>query len=242
MSRIRLTTNPDIIQQWAHERDGKPASIVDSDGDKTDLVIEFPDFRSSGNLKRIQWRSFHSEFDSRKLAFLYKEQSYDGKPSCYYKLIPAPEGVLQRLYQEHEKVFDIFEKLEDTTHQATKTRRDGVQQLNKLLKPHLKAEEKLLYKALKKGCEKTEQKVDVLEGYEEHKLAKKTLKRLFKTKPESSKWKARFSVLKELIEHHVQEEESELFEIASDILQQEELEKMLQPYQMKSEKVLSKIS
>jgi sirohydrochlorin ferrochelatase len=51
----------------------------------------------------------------------------------------------------------------------------------------------------------------VLEGYEEHAVARFALKRLLKTERSDPSFEAKLTTLKELIEHHVKEEEDDLF-------------------------------
>lgn len=51
----------------------------------------------------------------------------------------------------------------------------------------------------------------VLDGYEEHIVARFALRRLMKTPVTDRTFKAKVKMLKDLIEHHIQEEEEELF-------------------------------
>ena len=54
----------------------------------------------------------------------------------------------------------------------------------------------------------------VLEGYEEHAVARFALRRLWETEPSDQTFKAKVTTLKELIEHHAEEEEDDLFKKA----------------------------
>ena len=106
------------------------------------------------------------------------------------------------LEKQHRKVEAIFKKLE-----AGKTAAAPLlEELANDLAAHMTIEQELFYPAI--------QGVDpdlVAESYEEHALAELALKRLLATPPEAEQWKARFVALKELIQHHVEEEESDLF-------------------------------
>jgi hemerythrin-like domain-containing protein len=63
----------------------------------------------------------------------------------------------------------------------------------------------------------------VLESYEEHAIAEMALKRLLAADPSAEEFKARVTALKELIEHHVKEEEEELFPEVEKGLDEEKL-------------------
>jgi hypothetical protein len=86
---------------------------------------------------------------------------------------------------------------------------------------HSHIEETIFYPALKNA----EESRDItLEGYEEHKVIKNLLTELDRAKKPSDEWTAKFSVLKESVEHHVGEEEGELFSKAKDVLTDEQAE------------------
>lgn len=95
-------------------------------------------------------------------------------------------------------------------------RRHRLQDLRTLLVAHSKAEEATLYAALRKIPEYRE---EILEGEEEHGLAERVTDSLAtRLDPATSRWRARTMVLRELIEHHIAEEEDEVFEAASKVL------------------------
>jgi hemerythrin superfamily protein len=87
------------------------------------------------------------------------------------------------------------------------------------LTAHSKAEEKVFYDRLKVD-EETEE--SALEGEVEHSAADKLLKELQSMERGSKDWNARFIVLKEMLEHHIEEEESVLFKKAKDVLEKDE--------------------
>ena len=67
-------------------------------------------------------------------------------------------------------------------------------------------EQELFYPAVREFDEKL-----ILESYEEHSLAELALQRLLATDPQDEAFAARVTATRELIEHHVQEEEEALF-------------------------------
>jgi hemerythrin-like domain-containing protein len=77
------------------------------------------------------------------------------------------------------------------------------------LQTHMAAEEKAFYRAVQDRTE--EIGVDVAEGYEEHHVAKTLIDEIETLKPMSDSWVAKVTVLIESVEHHIDEEEEELF-------------------------------
>jgi hemerythrin-like domain-containing protein len=113
--------------------------------------------------------------------------------------------LLDTLKSEHDEVKALLGDLEDAD--TTARRRALVQQIKAALVPHTKAEQKVLYDAIIALKDKGVQ-TDGHEGYLEHELADRALQRLASisnvTSPEH---KATAKVLKELVEHHIKEEE-----------------------------------
>jgi hemerythrin superfamily protein len=123
---------------------------------------------------------------------------------------PAEVDILDTLKKEHDEVKALLSDLQEATTAAQ--RRGLVQKIKVALIPHTKAEEKVVYDAVIALRDKDAQ-VDGHEGYLEHEWASKTLQRLDSianlTSPEH---KATAKVLKELVEHHISEEESNVWD------------------------------
>jgi hemerythrin-like domain-containing protein len=66
----------------------------------------------------------------------------------------------------------------------------------------------------------------VLEGFQEHHVADVIVKELHDVARDHEQWGAKFKVLKESIEHHIQEEEGPMFRTARGVLSREELQDM----------------
>ena len=125
------------------------------------------------------------------------------------------------LKEDHKKVAGILEKLDSTTERGVKTREDLFTQLKTELDVHARIEETIFYPAL----ENADETRDVtLEAFEEHRLVKQLLGELENMDKGDEQWTARFTVLKEQIEHHVEEEEGEMFPNARKVLGEEEAE------------------
>jgi iron-sulfur cluster repair protein YtfE (RIC family) len=115
------------------------------------------------------------------------------------------QDLLDTLKTEHDEVKELLDELQATT--ASAKRKALVRRLKSALVPHTKAEEKVLYAALIRLRDKDAQ-TDGHEGNVEHNLAAKTLQALGRiANATSPAHKATAKVLKELVEHHIQEEE-----------------------------------
>ncbi|MEY2929364.1 MAG: hypothetical protein RL033_113 [Pseudomonadota bacterium] len=118
------------------------------------------------------------------------------------------------LESQHRKVEALFKKLEGGRSDPRAT----LEELANSLAAHMAIEQDIFYPAIK------EIDADVVnESYEEHAVAELTLKRLLMTDPEEEAFMARVTTLKELIEHHVEEEEQELFPAVEKKIEEEVL-------------------
>ena len=95
-----------------------------------------------------------------------------------------------------------------TTERAEKTRTEGLATLKHELEIHEAIEEEIFYPALK---EHPKTKDLALEGYEEHHVVDTIMGELEGVEPSDETWMAKFSVMKENLEHHIEEEEGEMF-------------------------------
>lgn len=113
--------------------------------------------------------------------------------------------ILDTLKKEHDEVKELLGNLSDA--ETAAQRRSLVQKIKEALVPHTKAEEKVVYDAVIALRNKDAQ-MDGYEGYLEHEWASKTLQRLEAiANAASPEHKAVGKVLKELVEHHIDEEE-----------------------------------
>ena len=143
--------------------------------------------------------------------------------------------LLDTLKEEHELVTGLLQKLVDSERGAE--RKALVKQIKANLIPHLRAEQKVLYDAIIALKDKRVQQ-DGEEGYIEHALADKTLANLEKIESAMSpEFSATAKVLKELVEHHVQEEERNVWSDAKDNFSADERKAMNQRYLREKHKV-----
>lgn len=143
------------------------------------------------------------------------------------------------LKKDHETVAGIFKKLEPTTERAVKTREDLFADLKAELDVHAHIEEVILYPALKKIAETRD---ITFEGLQEHHVIKLLLRELDAMKVDSEEWTAKLKVLKENVEHHVEEEESDMFKHAREELSKEEIEKLGEQLEAEKTKAMGAIA
>jgi hemerythrin-like domain-containing protein len=115
------------------------------------------------------------------------------------------------LKRQHREVEDLFAKALKTENE--KKRRQAMEQVIEALEHHMKIEESVFYPAVQGiGTKKAEEMTG--EAYEEHHVVKLVLAELPQLDPGADNFEAKITVLKELIEHHVEEEEKEMFPMA----------------------------
>jgi hypothetical protein len=84
-----ITTDHKEIQRWVEERGGHPARVKGTEKGKTSgvLRIDYPGFSGDERLEEITWEEFFEGFEENKLAFLYQDETKDGKTSRFSKLV-----------------------------------------------------------------------------------------------------------------------------------------------------------
>jgi hemerythrin-like domain-containing protein len=133
-------------------------------------------------------------------------------------------NAIQLLKDDHKKVKGLLAELEATTARGTKKRTQLLATIATELRVHTKIEEEIFYPALREAGEKSEDEKMYFEALEEHRAAGElVLPDLERTEPTSEKFSGRAKVLKELVEHHADEEEKEMFPRARKLLTTSEL-------------------
>jgi hemerythrin superfamily protein len=140
-------------------------------------------------------------------------------------LAPQPsDDILSTLHKEHDEVQALLQKLVES--ESAPERRGLLKQIKEALVPHAKAEEKVVYDRVM-ALKGKKSKVDAHEGYFEHEAAERMLANLGRIeKLTSPEFTAAAKVLKELIAHHVQEEESDIWSDVRENFSLEQREKM----------------
>ena len=130
---------------------------------------------------------------------------------------------IELLLADHKRVKRLLTELDETTERAVKTREELFGRLKKELTVHEVIEEEIFYPALK---EHPRAKDIVLEAYEEHNVVDTIMGELGSVPFEDETWTAKFTVMKENIEHHVEEEEGDMFKKARQVFDREELDEL----------------
>ena len=116
--------------------------------------------------------------------------------------------LLKKQHREVEKLFATALKTEDA-----KTRRRTMDEIKSALEHHTDIEEHIFYPAVREiGSKKAEDMIG--EAYEEHHVVKLVLAELPDVDPSDDAFEYKMTVLKELVAHHVEEEEGEMFPMA----------------------------
>ncbi len=125
------------------------------------------------------------------------------------------------LKADHDRFKKMLTEGEATTERAEKTRTELFDTLKAALLIHERIEEEIFYPALKAH---PKAKDIVLEGYEEHHVVDEIMEELGETKVTDETWAAKFKVMKENLEHHIEEEEGDMFKTARQVFEADELE------------------
>jgi hemerythrin-like domain-containing protein len=143
--------------------------------------------------------------------------------------------ILDTLKQEHREVAEMLEQLVSSTSAAQ--RKSLLTSIKTALVPHLRAEEKIVYDAVL-ALRGKEQQTHGEEGYIEHSLGDKLLAQLGKmSNPMSPEFSAGAKVLKELVEHHVEEEEKSIWSDVQDNFSSEQRVEMNRKFEAAKKRV-----
>ena len=133
---------------------------------------------------------------------------------------------LKLLKEDHKKVKTLFGEVEGLGDRAAAQRKKLFQQIDQELTIHSKIEETIFYPEFRRRANKGEEREEVLEAYEEHNVVKTIIGELEELDPKDETYKPKLNVLKELVEHHVKEEEGPMFKMAREIFEKDELEEI----------------
>jgi hemerythrin-like domain-containing protein len=138
------------------------------------------------------------------------------------------------LKDDHDKVKKILNDLDSTTERGVKTREELFAKVRQELEVHESIEEEIFYPALRRFAEA---KSIVLEAYEEHDVVDAIMSDLVATPVSDETWAAKLSVMKENLEHHIEEEEGEMFDQARQVMTRGELQKLGEEMQARKEEL-----
>ena len=132
-------------------------------------------------------------------------------------------NAITMLEEDHKKMRGLLEDLESTTERGVKTREELFATIKGELTLHETIEEEIFYPALKSHPKAED---IVLEGYEEHHVVDLVMAELEDLPVDHESWGAKAKVMKENVEHHMEEEEGEMFKQARAVFDRQELEEL----------------
>lgn len=135
-------------------------------------------------------------------------------------------NAITMLKADHAGVKRLLRELAETSERATKQRESLVNQIERELKMHAQLEEEIFYPAFLSAAKGQESEDLFYEAAEEHHLVDMVLPALKAANPKSHEFGAKAKVLKELVEHHIREEENEMFGAARQLFDEDELREL----------------
>ncbi|MGH2454653.1 MAG: hemerythrin domain-containing protein [Candidatus Limnocylindria bacterium] len=130
---------------------------------------------------------------------------------------------LALLKEDHDRIRKLLAEIKETTQRAEKTRGELFSKIKEGLTIHEIIEEEIFYPALKEHPRARE---IVLEGYEEHDVVSRLMSELDGLDPDDETFGPKAKVMAENVEHHIQEEESEMFKQARQVFDEAELREL----------------
>jgi len=150
-----------------------------------------------------------------------------------------PKDAIALLKADHVKVRGLLDELAATSERAKKRRQTLLGEIARELAVHTRIEEEIFYPAFRQADGREHAKMTA-EATEEHRAVDSlVLPDLSKTELDSVQFAGRAKVLKELVEHHADEEEKEMFPAARKALSKEALQSLGERMAARKEELLA---
>lgn len=127
--------------------------------------------------------------------------------NTFKKIFSGTEDILSVIKEDHKPLKELIAVMKDSEGKSFSERKQAFMEFAPLLMTHAKAEEKALYEFMKT---KSELKQAAFEGDTEHMMADQLCEEIKRTTGEDE-MSAKIKVLAEAVEHHIEEEENEIF-------------------------------
>jgi hemerythrin-like domain-containing protein len=147
-----------------------------------------------------------------------------------------PEDAIAMLKADHQRVRDLFQEYEAAQDQQAK--RDIAEEAFVELEMHAQLEEQVFYPAVEDETDEQGQEL-VEERLQAHQTVKDLIQELREMGPDVKAFDAKFKELVRNVEHHVEEEESQMFPLAEDQLADEVEELMDEMQELKDQLLAS---
>jgi hemerythrin superfamily protein len=153
------------------------------------------------------------------------------------EMLGMSQGILQDLHRDHEEVADMIEQMLKSD--EAKERGAIFKQVMNQLLAHSQAEQSVLYRKMEKSDDE-ETRSFAYEGDNEHQIVEQQLQQMARARNKTSEqWTAQATVLRELVAHHVKEEESTGFSCANREFDAATREKLGEQFRRQKEKLLA---
>jgi hemerythrin superfamily protein len=232
----RITESDDVGRSLAQDRRRKAKAVAKpGQGDKGDRPTSATPTRKTA-MKKTAARKGTASKSSTRSTPAKKAAKKAGSARATARKAATPKratraggasrtpNAIQLLKADHVTVRGLLTQLEQTTSRGAKTRQELLARIRREIEVHTTIEEEIFYPAFKAAGQRQDDDKQYFEAMEEHRAAGElVLPDLLATDPSSECFGGRAKVLKELIEHHAQEEEREMFPRARELLSAEEL-------------------
>lgn len=138
----------------------------------------------------------------------------------------AQTDAISLLKADHEKVRGLLSQLEKSTEKGAKKREELLSKIAEEVTIHTTIEEEIFYPSYRDAVAKKEDRKLYQEAIEEHHVVDLVMPEIEETDPASEVFAAKAKVLKEIIEHHAEEEEKEMFPRARKVMDAAELREL----------------
>lgn len=147
--------------------------------------------------------------------------------------------IFEFLKEDHKKVNTLFEKI--VSARSDNRRETLLQDVKQELLAHAHAEDAVFYETLaKEGDEEMQKRIAM--ARQEHEEVERMLMELERMRPGSDRWLIHFGMLKHAVEHHVQEEEGDIFAMAKTILERSQATELAEEMQTVKEEELEQVA
>lgn len=229
MEAARSTIDHGTIRRWVEAHDGWPAVVKGTRRGESPGILRigfsgWPEPRGSQTLEPIDWNTFFAWFDANELAFLRR----DGEASRFNKLVSresaTPERehasgmtprcrvhalhLLERQHREIEGMFADFHLIEDEDEKPR-----AFAHFTDVIVAHGRIEDTIFYPEVLDDT--TED--DLRRALDQHMLLTRILVELYEMEAFDEVFERKFRVLERAVDRHLEQEETELFRLFSDI-------------------------
>jgi hemerythrin superfamily protein len=151
----------------------------------------------------------------------------------------AQTDAISLLKADHEKVRGLLSQLEKSTEKGAKKREELLSKIAEEVTIHTTIEEEIFYPSFRDAVAKKEDRKLYQEAIEEHHVVDLVMPEIEETDPASEVFSAKAKVLKEIIEHHAEEEEKEMFPRARKVMDAAELRELGQKMEARKAELMA---